>query len=85
MSDKHFKGSVHKFKTITEQNDWELKKRLENGEKLEEIDRFEYIRLKVKPYAKGIYRFKTLREKQTDEFIRIMTAWEKLTENEKNR
>ena len=82
---KNKKGSIHKFRTIEEQNEWELIHRLENGERVEEFDRFEYMRLRVKPYPPGIYRFKILKEKQEDEFKRIMSAWEKLIKDEKNR
>ena len=78
------KNSIHKFNTITEQNDWELKSRLESGNRIDQIDRFEYLRLRLKPYPSGIYRFKTLDEKQKDEFKRVMKAWEKLSKNKNN-
>ncbi len=74
---KNTKTSIHRFKTIIEQNEWELIKRLESGQRVDEFDRYEYVRLKVKPYPPGIYRFKTLKEKQDDEFKRVITAWEK--------
>lgn len=82
---KNKKGSIHKFRTIEEQNEWELIHRLENGEQVDEFDRFEYMQLRVKSYLPGIYRFKTLKEKQEDEFKRIMSAWEKFIKDEKNR
>jgi len=78
------KGFIYKFKTIVEQNNWELNHRLEGGKNISEIDRFEFIRLRVKTYPAGIYRFKSLKEKQTDEFKRVMKAWEELVRNEKN-
>lgn len=77
------KSSIHRFRTIVEQNNWELKHRLESGKRIDEIDRYEYMRLKVKAYPLGIYRFKTLKEKQEDEFKRVMSAWEKLVRDEK--
>lgn len=83
--DKNPKGSIHRFRTIIEQNNWELKKHLEKGERVDEIDRFEYIRIRGKVYSQGVYRFKTLREKQEDEFKRVMKVWEELIRDEKHR
>lgn len=71
------KGSVHKFKTLSEQNSWEFESRLKEGKRIEEIDRFESVRSRVKPYPRGIYRFKTMEEQQVDEFRRVLTEWEK--------
>jgi len=85
MNKKEKKGSINRFKTIVEQDEWELVSRLENGERVDEFDRYEYIRLRVKPYSPGIYRFKTLKEKSEDEFIRVMKEWEKINKNEKDR
>ncbi len=79
------KGVIHRFKTIVEQTNWELRHRLEEGWGLDEIDRFEYIRLRVRAYTPGVYRFKTLKEKQADEFNKVMKAWEVFVQSEKNR
>ncbi|MDI6839852.1 MAG: hypothetical protein QMD71_03185 [bacterium] len=71
-------SSIHRFKTVEEQNRWELSHRITKN-RIDEIDRYEYMRLKVKPYPPGIYRYKNLQEKQEDEFRRVMKAWEELT------
>lgn len=74
---KSGKGFIRKFKTIEEQDEWELKHRLEGKQKLEEIDRYEYSRSGFKLYPPGIYRFKTIDEQQQDEFKRVMKVREK--------
>ena len=71
------KGGIYRFRTIAEQKEWELINRLENGQRVDEFDRYEYIRLKIKAYPPGIYRFKTLKEKQEDEFKRVIETWGK--------
>ena len=76
------KGRIYRFRTIIEQNEWELRRRLEGGRRVDEFDRYEYIRLKVKAYPPGIYRFKTLKEKKEDEFKRVIDAWEKQVSDE---
>lgn len=78
------KASIYRFRTIIEQDDWELRHRLEEGKTIEEINRFEYMCRMVKIYPVGIYRFKTIDEKRRDEFERVMKAWEKLN-SEKHR
>ncbi len=78
MKFKKKKDRIIRFKTIEEQSGWELINRLEKGEKVEDFDRFEWIRLRVKAYPSGIYRFKTIKEKNEDEFKRVMFSWDGL-------
>lgn len=74
---KHRKSGIYKFKTLKEQNDWELKYYLEKGKNIQEINRYENIRLKVKIFPEGIYKFTTLKEKWEYEFRKVMEAWSK--------
>jgi|GEM_PF-1624913 len=77
MKYKKVKPCIYKFKTLKEQNEWELKKYLEEGKDVHEINRFENIRLRVKIYPKGIYKFKTLEEKWEYEFRKVLEIWDK--------
>lgn len=73
--------NIYKFKTLEEQNEWELIQRLK-AKQIDELDRYEQIRVRVSPYPPGTYKFKTLEEKWQDEFERVMVAWDLLTKNE---
>ncbi len=71
------KAGVYRFKTIEEENKWVTIERIKEGKTVEDIDRYEYIRLQVKAYPPGIYRFKSVKEKQQDEIRRVIEAWDK--------
>jgi hypothetical protein len=78
------KPGVYRFKDIEEQNEYELQHWLDIGLSYDEIDRYEYARLRYLPkaYRPGVYRYKNLKEKENDEFKRVMEAWNKSTNNE---
>jgi len=75
------KSGVYRFKTLEEENRFYLEHWLERGKKLEELDTYEYVRTRVRAYAPGIYRFKTIGEKQHDEVEKVIKAWERKNEN----
>lgn len=77
MKHRKVRSHIYKFKTLKEQNEWELKNYLEKGKDVHQINRFENIRLRVKIYSKGIYKFKTLEEKWEYEFQKVMEMWYK--------
>ena len=70
------KAGVYRFKTFEEANRFYIEHWLERGNILEEINTFEYIRLKVKAYLPGMYRYKTIEEKQKDMVRRVIKAEE---------
>ena len=75
------KSGVYRFKTFEEANRAYFERWLEKGKKLEDLDTYEYMRVKVKAYPPGVYRFKTPEEKHRDEALRVVKAWEKKNEN----
>jgi hypothetical protein len=70
------KSGIYRFKSIEEQNDWEVSQRIAEGIPYWKWDRYEYARLHTK-FRSGIYRFKTLREKEDWEFGEVTRQWTK--------
>ena len=71
------KSGVYRFKTLKEENRFYFEHWLEKGKKLEDLNTYEYIRLKVKAYPPGVYRFKSIEEKYRDMVKRVIKAEEK--------
>lgn len=67
---------IYKFKNLEEGNKKYLEYWLGKGKKLEELDSYEAMRIRVRAYASGIYKFKTMKEKEKDTVIRVIKAYD---------
>mgnify|MGYP001104136554 CR=1 FL=1 len=65
---------VFRFKTIEKAEKYKWKKILEESLPYWEYDRYEYARLNVK-FRSGIYRFRTLKEKNEWEMQEVCERW----------
>lgn len=69
------KAGVYRFKSFGEANRAYFEHWLGKGKRLEELDTYEYMRTRVKAYSPGIYRFKSIEEKEKDRVMRVIKAW----------
>lgn len=70
------KSGIYRFKTFEEADRAYFERWLEKGKKLEELNTYEDIRLRVKAYRPGIYRFKSIEKKHIDLVKRVIKAEE---------
>lgn len=70
------KVRIYKCKNFEEANKIYFEHWLRQGKNLEELDNYEYIRTKVRAYPPGIYKFKTIEEKERETVLRVVEMWD---------
>lgn len=70
------KTGIYRFKTIEEADEFNWRIRIEEGLPYWEFDRYEYARFHIL-FDPGVYKFKSLKEKEDWEFNQVCEKWKK--------